>query len=33
MSHMCDLAKSYTKWIEDEMKKTKTEMVVTNIGK
>mgnify|MGYP006976742365 FL=1 len=30
---MCNLAKEYSKWIEMEMKKTKTEMVVSTVGK
>lgn len=30
---MSNLAKDYTKWIEEEMKKTSTEMVVANVGK
>lgn len=30
---MCNLAKTYSKWIDDEMKKTKQELVVSNIGK
>ena len=30
---MCSLAQQYSKWIEDEMKKSKQEMVVSNIGK
>mmetsp|Transcript_142938 Transcript_142938/g.202146 ORF Transcript_142938/g.202146 Transcript_142938/m.202146 type:complete len:95 (-) Transcript_142938:23-307(-) len=33
MKTMSNLAKDYTKWIEEEMKKTVTEMVVSNVGK
>lgn len=33
MKEMVGLAKNYAKWIDDEMKKSKTEMVVSNIGK
>ena len=33
MQRMCTLAESYTKWVDDEMKKTKEEMVVDNVGK
>mmetsp|Transcript_8905 Transcript_8905/g.7871 ORF Transcript_8905/g.7871 Transcript_8905/m.7871 type:complete len:142 (-) Transcript_8905:68-493(-) len=33
MKTMSNLAKDYTKWIEEEMKKTTTEMVVSNVGK
>ena len=30
---MGDLAVSYAKWIDDEMKKSKTEIVVSTVGK
>ena len=33
MQRMAKLAESYTKWVEDEMSKTKEEMVVDNVGK
>lgn len=33
MKEMAALAKIYSKWIEDEMKKTKQELVVSNVGK
>ena len=33
MKEMVGLDKNYSKWIDDEMKKSKTEMVVSNIGK
>jgi len=30
---MCKLAGEYTKWIDQEMTKTKEEMIVSNVGK
>lgn len=33
MKEMCVLAKTYSKWIEDEMKKSKQELVVSTVGK
>jgi len=33
MSEMNNLAKDYSKWIEMEMKKTKTEIIVSTVGK
>lgn len=33
MKEMCNLAKTYTKWIEDEMKKSKQELIVSTVGK
>jgi len=33
MKEMCGLAEEYSKWIDMEMKKTKTEMIVSTIGK
>ena len=33
MKTICNLAKSYGKWIDEEMKKTKTQMIVSNVGK
>lgn len=33
MKEMCSLAKNYAKWIDDEMKKSKQELVVSNVGK
>ena len=33
MKELCVLGKTYSKWIDDEMKKTKQELVVSNVGK
>ena len=33
MKAMGILAKNYTKWIDQEMTKTKEEMIVSNVGK
>ena len=33
MKELCNLAKIYSKWIDDEMKKTKQELVVSTVGK
>ena len=33
MKQMSNLAKNYSKWIDDEIKKSKQELIVSNIGK
>jgi 26S proteasome regulatory subunit N11 len=33
MKQMCNLSKNYSKWIEDEIKKSKQELIVSTIGK
>ena len=30
---MCNLAKNYIRWIEDESKKTKDQLAIRNVGK